>query len=287
MLNIFTRRAPRAAAIGATVLALVSSTLPTAAAEGAKPAWGALVYASQTGALYKSDGRALQRSDDGGGHWSDVSLPSSAKNGQLSSLAAAAGEQAALYAAGPGVGVLKSVDGGKTWASVDEGLPSRDVDIVAAHSTSADTVYAVLPGGDIYRSEAGGAQWRKVGAAPEGELRQLIHSDLEGSMQTGWLFAATDKGVYRSMDCFCGFRMAGESPGSISAVIYDPQQPMQLYAAAGRQVFGTGNGGEAWQPVGSPGGEIAAMAHSPSGVLYALLVDGRVVQSKDKGRTWE
>ncbi|MEQ9641407.1 MAG: YCF48-related protein [Alphaproteobacteria bacterium] len=287
MLNIFVRRARRATAIAATILALVGPTLATATAEGARPTWGALVHAPQTDTLYKSDGRALQRSDDSGAHWTDISLPSSAKNGQLTSLAVAAGEQAALYAAGPGVGVLKSVDDGKTWASIDQSLPSREVAIITAHSTSVDTVYAVLPGGDIYRSEDGGAEWRKVGAAPEGELRQLIHSSLEGSMQTGWLFAATDKGVYRSMDCFCGFRMAGEPLGSISAVIYDPQEPMQLYAAAGQQVFGTGNGGEEWQPVGSPGGEVAALAHSLSGVLYALLVDGRVVQSKDKGGTWE
>jgi hypothetical protein len=32
---------------------------------------------------------------------------------------------------------------------------------------------------------------------------------------------------------------------------------------------------------------ISALAYSPSGALYALLADGRVVRSKDKGRQWE
>jgi photosystem II stability/assembly factor-like uncharacterized protein len=110
---------------------------------------------------------------------------------------------------------------------------------------------------------------------------------MEGSMQSGWLFAATDKGVYRAMDCFCGFRLAGSLPGPVSTVTYDPNQPKELYAAIGKDVFSTANGGEDWQKAASPGGEVGALTYSPSGVLYALLADGRLVRSQDKGRRWE
>src|SRR3546814_4694042 len=88
------------------------------------------------------------------------------------------------------------------------------------------------------------------------------------------------------MDCFCGWRNAGDTRHVSSAIAYDPKQPMTLYAAAGGQVFITANGGEEWQAVGSPGDEVSALAHSPSGVLYALLGDGRVAQSRDKGSQW-
>ncbi|NJO23879.1 MAG: hypothetical protein HC868_14320, partial [Sphingomonadales bacterium] len=195
--------------------------------------------------------------------------------------------QGALYVAGPGVGTLKSIDAGKTWVPIGQGLPSHDVIALAAHSSAADTVYAVLAGKGIYRSEDGGKRWRMMDKGPQAELRNFIHSGMEGSMQSGWLFAATDKGVYRAMDCFCGFRIAGSLPGAVSAVTYDSKQPKELYAAVGKDVFSTANGGEDWQAAASPGGDVSALAYSPSGVLYALLADGRVVRSRDKGLRWE
>lgn len=280
----------RASRFVATVLT-AALLIGAQTAQGSAPAQAqvadALAHAPQTGALYKSDGRALYRSGDGGKRWTEVPLASSDGGGRIAAVAVSAGEHGALYVAGPGLGVLKSLDAGKTWAPVDKGLPSRDVTAFATHSTLPDTLYAVVAAQGIYRSEDRGERWRKVDSGPEARIRRFIHADMEGSMQTGWIFAATDKGVYRAMDCFCGFRLAGNLSGDISAVTYDPKQPKQLYAAAGKQVFSTANGGEEWQPAGSPGAAVSALAYSSSGVLYALLADGRVVQSKDKGQRWQ
>jgi hypothetical protein len=145
----------------------------------------------------------------------------------------------------------------------------------------------MVAGRGIYRSEDGGVGWRMVDKGPPARLRQFIHSNLAGSMQSGWIYAATDKGVYRAMDCFCGFRPAGTLPASASAVIHDPKQPTELYAAVGSQVFSTANGGESWQRAGAPGGAVVALAYSPAGALYALLADGRVAQSRNAGKQWE
>ncbi|ANK83498.1 MAG: hypothetical protein TEF_14395 [Rhizobiales bacterium NRL2] len=257
------------------------------AAGGMDQAVSALASAPQTETLYKSDGQALYRGNGGGKQWTKVPLAAQPDGGRVAAVAVSVGEQSQLYVAGIGLGVLKSVDAGKSWSHVDQGLPGRDVVAFAAHSTAPDTLFAVVAGEGVYRSEDGGAQWRMVDKGPEADIRRLIHSNLEGSMQSGWLFAATDKGVYRSMDCFCGWRPAGSLPGSVSAVAYDPKQPMELYAATGREVFRTVDGGEEWQAVGSPGAQVNALAYSPSGVLHALLSDGRVVQSRDKGKQWE
>lgn len=257
------------------------------AAAGANEAVGALAYASQTETLYKSDGRVLYRSADGGKEWAQISLGATANDGRITAVAISPAGEGSLYVAGPGIGILKSIDDGKSWTSFGQGLPSREVVALAAHSTASDTLYAVVAEQGIYRTEDGGEHWRTVDKGPQAQIRRLIHSDLEGSMQSGWMFAATDRGVYRGMDCFCGWRTAGNSPDMVSAVAHDPKEPKQLYAAAGRQVFSTANGGEEWQPAGSPGGEVGALAHSSSGVLYALLADGRVVKSMDKGKRWE
>lgn len=287
MCNAIEKLMRRLTAIVAVAALLAGILVAQAATAVAERGTGALAYAPQTGALYKSDGRALYRSDKSGKEWTKVPLPPSAKAGPVTAMAVSAVGQGALYVAGPGVGVLKSSDAGKSWVPIDEGLPSHDVIALAAHSTAADTVYAVLAGQGIYRSEDGGKRWRMVDKGPQGQLHHFIHSGMEGSMQSGWLFAATDNGVYRAMDCFCGFRVAGSLPGAVSAVTYDPKQPKELYAAVGKDVFSTANGGEEWQAAASPGGEISALAYSPSGVLYALLADGRVVRSSDKGRQWE
>jgi hypothetical protein len=248
---------------------------------------GALAYAPQMDALYRSDGQALYRSDSDGKEWTKVALPPAANAGRVTAMAVSAVGQGALYVAGRGIGVLKSVNAGKSWVSIGEGLPSDDVITLAAHSSAADTVYTVLAGKGIYRTEDGGKSWRMVDKGPQAELRAFIHSGMEGSMQSGWLFAATDKGVYRAMDCFCGFRLAGSLPGPVSAVTYDLKEPKKLFAAVGKDIFSTANGGEDWQRAGSPGGEIGALAYSPSGGLYALLADGRVVHSRDRGGQWE
>jgi photosystem II stability/assembly factor-like uncharacterized protein len=285
MLTVIVTAARRHTASVAAAL-LLAGTVVVQAAPAVRSA-GALAHAPQTEALYKTDGQALYRSDNGGKEWAQVPLASTAKTGRVTAMAVSAVGQGALYVAGRGVGVLKSTDAGKTWAPIGQGLPTDDVIALAAHSSVADTIYAVLAGKGIYRSEDGGKRWRMVDKGPQGQLRQFIHSGMEGSMQSGWLFAATDKGVYRAMDCFCGFRLAGSLPGPVSAVTFDPRQPKELYAAVGKDVFSTANGGEDWQAVASPGGAIGALVYSPSGVLYALLADGRVVRSTDKGRQWE
>ncbi|HJU19243.1 MAG TPA: YCF48-related protein [Stellaceae bacterium] len=254
---------------------------------GVNQAVGALAYAWQTKTLYKSDGKALYSSDDGGRQWAKMPLAALAHGSLITAVAVTAVGQGTLYVAGPGLGVLRSVDAGKRWVSVSRGLPRRDVIALATRSTAPDTVYAVVKGKGIYRSENGGTLWRLMGKGPPAEIRQIIHTNMAGSMQTGWLFAATDKGVYRSMDCFCGFRNAGNLPGPVGAVAYDPKQPKELYAAVGERVFNSANGGQQWHPVGSPGARVTGLTYSPAGVLYALLAGGRVMRSNDNGMHWK
>src|SRR3546814_16848813 len=93
--------------------------------------------------VYQSDGQGLDRGDSSGNQWTKGPLATLPGGGRLAAVAGSAGEQSQLYVAGPGLGVLKSIDAGKSWSHVDRGLPSRDVIAFAAHSAVPDTVYAV------------------------------------------------------------------------------------------------------------------------------------------------
>jgi photosystem II stability/assembly factor-like uncharacterized protein len=192
------------------VAACGSGTQPTPAANKASPALAAntshadppvaLAYNPTDGSLLRGDGQGLFRWQ-AKGSWQPVALPQSVP---VSGVVINPDHPATFYASGPGLGVVRSDDGGATWQAVNTGLPSLVVTGLALHSFQRDTLYAWLKGDGIYRTEDGGAHWVQLPdqGPPDKDVRGLVHSTLKGSMNTGWLYASTPTGGYLSMDCF-------------------------------------------------------------------------------------
>jgi photosystem II stability/assembly factor-like uncharacterized protein len=147
-------------------------------------------------------GGVLSRSTDQGQTWVPLPIPDALKPERLIQVATSSAAPSSLYAAGPGAGVVRSDDRGQTWRQIGSGLPSDQIGAFAVHSFRPDTVYAWIDGQGVFRSEDGGAHWQKMDDGPSGIVTALAHSTLEGSMNTGWLYAATSAGPYLSMDCF-------------------------------------------------------------------------------------
>ena len=271
-------------------LLAIGSAAAVAKARQVDPLHGRIVAlgfdaGSQT--LFKAYSGALYRSANGGRDWEPIPLPAAVARGRIASVAAAAHRKDVLYVAGPGFGVLRSQNGGRNWVAVNSGLPSNNVVALTSHADQSNTIYAYLSGKGIFRSEDAGAHWRLMDTGPRQRISQLVHSNMPGSMQTGWFFAATAKGVNRSMDCFCGWRDAGALARAITAVAYDPQQPKQVYAATDSGLVISSDGGEQWSPLNAPGPGISALAVTPAGDLYAAVDKGELFHSADRGRTWE
>src|SRR5713101_3586061 len=245
----------------------------------------ALAYDPGTGTLLKADANALYRSGDGGQNWQKLAVPSP-EDGRIAAVATSFPAAGVMYVAGPGLGVVRTDDGGKTWVERTEGLPSHDVIAVAAHTTQPDTVYAVVKEQGIYRSQDAGKSWRMMDRGPRDGLVQLIHSDMAGSMQTGWLFAATPNGVRRIMDCFCLWQDAGGLASEVRGVTYDPKQQEHIYAATEKGLFRSTDGGENWIEMASPLSKPVALAFAHSGTLYVIDAGGRLFRSMDEGVTW-
>lgn len=244
-----------------------------------------LEYDATGDRLLKAYDQALYQSTDGGSTWQPVPLPAAVQEGRLSTVAAADSGRV-LYISGPGVGVYQSTDGGQTWAPRSGELPSRDVAAFAVHADQPKTLYASLDEG-IYRSEDAGETWTRMDGGPGAPIRQFLHSDMEGSMQTGWLFAATPEGVRRSMDCFCGWRPTGELPkGEVLDVAYDPTQPKRVYASTAQGLFRSTDGGESWERVAAEPA-VSALTVDASGVVYAADREGALLRSADQGGSWE
>jgi photosystem II stability/assembly factor-like uncharacterized protein len=245
----------------------------------------ALAFDAGSHTFVKAYPRALYRSRNEGRDWKPIALPPVA-HGRINALAIPAKSEDVLYIAGPGFGVLRSGDGGKTWATKNEGLPSKDVIAMSAHAEQPDTLYVALAGRKLFRSEDAGGHWRLMDAGPREKVLQLVHSNMAGSMQTGWFFAATAKGVSRSMDCFCGWRDAGGLEQRVSAVAYDPREPKRVYAATAGALFISADGGEQWSRTSSPGQLVTALIVAPAGQLYAAVGEGELFESADRGSTW-
>lgn len=202
----------------------------------------ALGYDPGTDTLLKAQVRALLRSGDGGRSWQAIAIPY-LEDGRIASMAVSPPGKGVTYVVGTGLGVLRTEDGGMSWVERNSGLPSRDVIAVAAHTTQPDTVYIVVRDQGVYRSQDAGKSWRLMDRGSQGGIRQLIHSDMAGSMQTGWLFAATSKGIRRTMDCFCLWQDAGELGTEAYSVTYDSGHSEYIFAATEKGLLRSTDGG--------------------------------------------
>jgi hypothetical protein len=275
-----------ARAAGVVLLAGVPG-LQAAPAQAACGGVVALAFEPARRSLFKASAEAVHRSGDGGRRWTPVALPPTSGSRTLTSIALSAGAKGALYVAGLGIGVVRSDDGGRHWSERNKRLPGTDVAALATHADRPETVYAYIAGRGIFRSEDGGRRWRLMDAGPRGGITRFVHSNMAGSMQSGWLFAAGPQGVQRSMDCFCGWRDAGELGRAVLAVAYDRRQPLNVYAATEAGLFASTDGAEKWSPSTAPAASIEALVVAPDRALYAGGTDGSVFRRSGAATAWE
>lgn len=236
--------------------------------------------------LFKASTSAISLSSDGGHQWSPVAFSTASTATSLTSIAVPSGAAGALYVAGHGIGVLRSDDGGSQWSPRNEGLPSTNVDALTTHADQPETVYAYLIAHGIFRSEDGGRHWRLMDAGPRGGITTFVHSNMPGSMQSGWFFVAGTQGVRRAMDCFCGWRDAGQLGRAVRTVAFDPRRPSDIFAAVDASLFFSDDGGEKWSKLDGPESSIDAMVVTPRGEIYAAGSNGSLFVGAPGAASW-
>ena len=194
------------------LLALLTVSLSALRPQGGQEAFGKVTAAQRAPlvslAVDASDGSLLKvgggvfRSTDRGASWHRLPIPAALYPDRIRQVAATGVAPAILYAAGPGAGMVRSDDGGRPWRAVGAGLPSQDIAAFAVHSFRPDMLCAWIPRRGVFRMEDGGGRWQNMDDGPPAPVVALEHSTLQGSMNTGWLYAASSEGPYLSMDCF-------------------------------------------------------------------------------------
>jgi photosystem II stability/assembly factor-like uncharacterized protein len=234
-----------------------------------------VIYVASQGPLWSGGGeRGLFKSTDGGKTWNKLlgdGLGNTATDDQYTGVSevhldprnpdvvyAVSWQRlrnvAALIDGGPGSGIHKSTDGGKTWRELTEGLPEEDMGHVgfAISPQNPDVVYATIElahkKGGFYRSGNGGESWEK---------------------QNDYLSGGTGPHYYQE-------------------IFADPHHFDRVYQMDVR-LHVTHNGGKDFETMESATKHVDhhALAFHPRDEDYLLVGnDGGVYESLDTGKTW-
>lgn len=228
------------------------------------PRNSAVVYVAAIGPLWKEGGeRGVYKTTDAGKTWTQVlkiddytgvnDIVMDPRNPDV--LYAAAFQRMrsdfAYVSGGPGSGMYKTIDGGKTWDKINSGLPSADKGRIGLAISPADPeyIYAVMEASKesgFYRSTNRGASWQKM-----------------SSHHTG--------GNY------------------YNEVIADPKDPNTVYVM-GYSIDISTDGGKNFRPIGEKSKHVDnhALWVNPNNTRHMINgCDGGIYVTYDGAKTWE
>lgn len=194
------------------------------------------------------------RSEDGGASWTPLrAIPVYL----VSAFVFAPANRDTLFAGGDG-GVAKTTDGGDTWEVVYPWNPGAAS--LAVDPSKPRRIFA--GGAGVVRSDDGGRTWQPLPIAPPypSPFAVYVVSLAISPSEPEIVYAATDRGVFRSVDGGGTWAMAstGLAPGRVQSIVVDPEDCAIVYATSSAGVSESHDGGEHWLP--SAGGPTASGA---------------------------
>ncbi|HEX5000391.1 MAG TPA: M36 family metallopeptidase [Terriglobia bacterium] len=253
------------------------------------PKTPATVYVSAPSLFYKSlDGFAT--------------LPGSVDGGPTGALVIDPGQPSVIYGAKENAGVVKSVDGGLTWISINVGFAGPfagpQIGAIAIDPSATATLYAGISSGmgvqgrGIYKTLNGGSNWIAINSG----LGGAVVNALGIVPATSTLYCGTDGNrIFRSLNQGADWVGLGSTlpMGSVTALAFDPVNSSVLYAGTDASgVFKSIDGGINWASSsggGSGGGasiqRIDVSRSNPLTLFQAASSKG-IYKSSDGGMTW-
>ena len=199
-----------------------------------------------------------------------------------------------------GEGVLKSTDGGNTWAHANDDLGNLYVGTLFMHPKNPDILLAgtgnnqYYQGNGVYLTTDGGASWQRTLRDDNINAVEYATSDpnIAYAGSAGAIYRSADGGrtwqrVSGSAD---GWGPPGVRAGFPIDFQVDPRDPNRIFANEyGGGNFVSSDGGRTWAvaSAGYTGAQVRDIAIDPaaSGRVYAAARSG-LFASDDGGRTW-
>jgi photosystem II stability/assembly factor-like uncharacterized protein len=242
-------------------------------------------------------GRTVLKSEDSGESWALLSVRLA--NANVTALALDPGNPAVIYAGTSQNGdevVFKSTNGGMSWTSASEGIPSG----VAVHAMAVDPFDSLVVYADHYKSTNGGVSWTIQTSPPPSTIFSLVADPTTPNVLYAGAgdTAGGGAGIYKSTDGGEHWTRA-TSPvplfeRAVREVAIDPATPSTLYAVVSdNRVNSTDGGvlksidsGETFEYV-LPGQNAFSVAVDPAtpSTIYAGVGLG-IWKSVNGGLTW-
>jgi photosystem II stability/assembly factor-like uncharacterized protein len=165
----------------------------------------ALAFDAAGRTLWLGAHTALYRSEDNGLTWAKASLPGQDHAPDVMAIAPHPSKAGLLFVGTHEAGVLKTIDGGKSWKAANRGLAGLDVHGLAIDPNAPDKIHAAVreKGAGIYRTTTGAeGGWVRVDDGPAGETKALVSVNIATGMGGIFLYAGTGEGLLRNPDCF-------------------------------------------------------------------------------------
>ena len=232
----------------------------------------------------------LSRSTDGGMSWSNLH----AGNGPVASIAIDPTNPSVIFAATQDDGLLKSVDGGKTWPGAgnfpfSQTFSADPIPAVIIDSSMPSRVYA-LEDHDVFRSLDGGTTWSDI----RGDLPDSIVPDaiaLDPSDSQSLYIAADEDGIFKTTDG--GQHWTGPASGTggiaFNALFVSPSDPSRTYAGTSESgLLQSIDSGTTWNPsTNLCSSTVGSLSSDPSDSTHLTLGGtGGYFESTDSGDTW-
>ena len=210
---------------------------------------------------------------------------------------------AIAFAGTTGAGVLKTTDGGASWATANTGLPTNNVLALAIDPATPSTLYAGTDVG-IFKSIDDGANWAAANGGLGGAPQIVVNALAIGPGSPAVVYAGTSAGIFKTTNGAASWTSinAGLSGLAARVITVDPTAPSTLYVGVDDNVdylnygvFKSSDGGATWTkvystPTGEDGGAppITALAIDPRSPsrLYAVVALNQVLTSPDGGGSW-
>ncbi len=198
-----------------------------------------------------------------------------------------------IYAATHEHGIYRSMDAGKNWESVNDGLTdlsTRAVVVDADTRIPAKVYTGVWKKTGVFKSNNSGDTWRLEADGLKGE--QIYRVVIDPKKTSNLYLATFTHGVIKSNNAGDSWFRAGLRNDQITALAINPQNNKILFAGTeGNGLFKGTHYGESWehsQKGLSASWTTSLLVHrNTPNLFFASLYGGGVVKSADGGKTWE
>lgn len=197
---------------------------------------------------------------------------------------------------GGGLSLLRSADGGRSWAplSLSELDDStRSDSLTAVGFVNASTAIGLTRMGRILRSADGGKTWSKVleGAAPGFEAISEGPSDVVLAVAGGQMPSPTlphRSAIWRSADGGLTWMQAyfDSASHTVTPRAVSLRGNVALVVGDSQTILRSNDSGRSWNSVSGAGtGQLSGVALSPDNIAIAVG-GGQIQRSRDGGQTW-